>query len=91
MLAGADKPALLFEHNPITLAECQADLAVFQRLLAGYTLFYVDDFQGQKRPFGSPIAALAQLGWVCNVFAVPRTAGSSERWQAAVRRALSRL
>jgi FkbM family methyltransferase len=91
LLAGAHKPALLFEHNPITLAECQADLAAFQQLLAGYTLFYVDDYEGQKRPFSSPVAALAELGWVCNVFAVPLTAGSSERWQAAVRRALSRL
>jgi FkbM family methyltransferase len=91
LLDRPDRPALLFEHNPITLAECGADIQAFQELLSGYTLHYVDDYEGRDRPFGSLVARLGELDWVCNVFAVPRLAGASERWRAALQLARTRI
>ena len=54
LLAQADRPAILFEYNPDTLTECGAAVDAFHELLEGYALYYIDDFEGRKKPFGSP-------------------------------------
>ena len=89
LLSGAEPPAVLFEHNPITLAECGVDARALHRLLAGYTLYYVDDYEGRQIPFGTPITDIGQLQWVCDVFAVPP--GASALWKSAFARAQERL
>jgi FkbM family methyltransferase len=87
LLARPDRPAVLFEYNPDTLTECGAAADAFHELLAGYALHYVDDFEGQKMPFGSPIARVDEARRVCNVFAVPRVEGWSARWASALEHA----
>jgi FkbM family methyltransferase len=91
MLKGADRPALLFEYNPVTLAECGATVAAFEQLLAGYTLHYVDDLDGQLVPFGNPVARLSDIDWQCNLFAVPAVAGTLDRWGRALSQATSQI
>ncbi|MEA2934773.1 MAG: hypothetical protein QOD74_1419 [Variibacter sp.] len=87
LLSRPEPPALLLEHNPTTLAEFGADAGEVQQLLAGFSLFYVDDIEGQRRPFGSAIASLSEIEWICNVFAVPKSPQSRSRWEGALKRA----
>jgi FkbM family methyltransferase len=91
LLSRADRPALLFELNPVTLAECGVPLASFRELLAGYTLHYVDDMEGQKRPFGSPVERVEDVPSGCNLFAVPRTDAAAARWNVALARSERKL
>jgi FkbM family methyltransferase len=91
ILGRADRPAVLFEYNPVTLAECGADIEEFAELLAGYTLHYVDDLDGQLIPFGKPVAHLTDIDWQCNLFAVPAIPGAIERWEQALVRASRRI
>lgn len=71
LLSRPDRPAILFEFNPITLTECGASVHALLNLLPGYALQYVDDLRGQKVPFGSPIQDAKKIDWICNLFAVP--------------------
>jgi FkbM family methyltransferase len=87
VLRGADRAAILFEYNPVTLAECGARIEEFAELLAGYTLHYVDDLDGQLLPFASPVTRLEDIDWQCNLFAVPATPGALERWRRALAQA----
>jgi FkbM family methyltransferase len=91
LLAADDRPAIIFEHNPATLAECGATSAALAELLAGYAFFYVDDFDGQKRPFGSAIESLGSVDWACNIFAAPERQATEERWRSVLKRARTRL
>lgn len=91
LLSRRDRPALILEHNPVTLSECGVAAHSFHELLSGYTLYYVDDLEGQKMPLGSPLASLAQIHWICNLFAVPLVEGSSARWASALKYALRQL
>jgi FkbM family methyltransferase len=91
LLSRPDLPALLFEFNPITLAETQTSTLAFDELLASYSFFYVDDFEGQRWPLFTPIEHLSELGWVCNVFALPNTNSNRDRFDLAAASALSRL
>jgi FkbM family methyltransferase len=91
LLSRSDRPAIIFEFNPITLLECGENQLCFDELLSGYILNYVDDFQGQKLPFGSTIAHLNEIRWICNLFAVPRIEGWSDRWASAVQYARREL
>jgi FkbM family methyltransferase len=84
LLARADRPALLFEYNPDTLNECGAAIDAFHELLAGYALYYVDDFEGRKMPFGCRIARVEDAKYACNLFAVPLVADAPARWAAAL-------
>jgi FkbM family methyltransferase len=91
LLARADRPAILFEYNPDTLMECGAAVDAFHELLAGYTLYYIDDFEGRKKPFGSRIARVEDAQYACNLFAVPLVEGASARWTAALEHARRQL
>jgi FkbM family methyltransferase len=72
LLNGASRPALMFEYNPNTLRQTGAEIAEFDRLQAGYTFFYIDDFEQPHRiAFAAEIRELAAIDWACNIFAVP--------------------
>jgi FkbM family methyltransferase len=91
LLARVEPPAVMFEYNPMTLAERGASTREFATLLAGYELFYVDDLEGQRLRFGAPVPEVDDIDWICNVFAVPRAAVASGRWAAALARASGRV
>ncbi|HEX2216801.1 MAG TPA: FkbM family methyltransferase [Xanthobacteraceae bacterium] len=91
LLSRHDRPALIFEYNPITLAECGATVESLRELLSGYAFYYVDDLDGQKLPFGSAVADIRQLRWICNLFALPLSQASSGRWGSALKQATSEL
>ena len=79
LLSRPDRPAILFEQNPITLRESGVSVRALRDLLPGYRLHYVDDLRGQKIPFGEPIQDADEIDWICNLFAVPLTESSSRR------------
>lgn len=87
ILSQPHRPALLFEYNPLTLSETRSSPSSFQKLLAGYTIYYVDDFEGQRVPFGSSAGRVEDIDWVCNLFAVPASESSSAHWQSTLRNA----
>jgi FkbM family methyltransferase len=86
-----NRPGILFEFNPQTLVAAGQDSGSFAELLSGYVLHYVDDFEGQRRPFADRVHSTAELHWVCNLFAVPSHASGLTHWQSAVARASRRL
>src|SRR5262249_39650931 len=43
LLSGPERPALLLEYNPVTLAECGAAAVDLWEQLDGYRVYYVDD------------------------------------------------
>ena len=90
LLAGSNRPAILFEYNPVTLSECGAAAQAFRVLLPNYKFHYVDDFEGQKLEFGSPIDDVKEIQWVCNIFAVP-IEDAPLRWNSVLKHALARL
>jgi hypothetical protein len=74
-LVARNRPAVLFEHNPER--GCTETAALLRDgPLYGYCLFYVDDLRGQLRPFGSAVANIGELSWICNLFAVPMESGA---------------
>ena len=83
LLASSEPPAILFEFNPITLAECGEDVDTLAANLTGHILYYVDDLRAQMLPFGEMVENLRKISWICNLFAVPR-ADAAVRWWAAV-------
>jgi FkbM family methyltransferase len=91
MLSRLDRPALVFEYYPEALQQCDVEPESFYELLSGYTLYYVDDFEGQKMPFGRPIDRLEEIQWGCNLFAVPLVEGCSARWASALKSAHHRI
>ncbi len=91
LLSGPDRPAVIFEYNPLTLAEIGATAHSFHELLVGYELYYVDDFEGQKIPLGSQITRVEEVQWVCNLFAVPIAEAASAQWNAALKQTMRRL
>jgi FkbM family methyltransferase len=91
LLAGSERPAILLEFNPITLAECGEDVDTFTACLTGYILYYVDDLRGQVIPFGEMVDELRKINWICNLFAVPKADPAVRRWAAVSRRVRERL
>ena len=89
LLSRSDRPAILIEYNPLTLSECGVNGRSLSELLAGYSLFYVDDLEGQVMPLGSPVSRIDEITWICNLFAVPED--SADRWASALKRAEHRL
>jgi FkbM family methyltransferase len=85
LLSRADRPAVLFEYNPIALSECGASVHALLHLLAGYQLHYVDDLRGQEIPFGSPVQDVEKIDWICNLFAVPRSKHSARKWASVLK------
>lgn len=84
LITGDAAPALMIECNPTTLAEFGSSQADLERLLSDYSFYYVDDIEGQRRPFGDPVRSLGELDWICNVFAVPHGEAANARWRAAL-------
>jgi FkbM family methyltransferase len=91
MLSRLDRPALAFEYYPDTLRQCGAEPAAFHDLLAGYAIYYVDDFEGQRMPLGRHIDRLEEIEWGCNLFAVPAVEGCAARWASALQSAQHRI
>jgi len=87
MLSRPDRPAILFECNSATPGECGESVAGLIELLCGYgyALYYVNDYCGQKIPFGNPIEKPDTIGWVCNLFAVPVTEAATRRWATVLK------
>ena len=83
LLSRPDRPAVMFECNPVALMESGSSVRALLDLLAGYAVHYVDDLGGQKIPFGDPVEA-EKIGWTCNLFAVPLTPASADRWAAVL-------
>jgi FkbM family methyltransferase len=84
LLSREDRPSILFEHNPVTLAERGVTPNCLSGLLSGYRFHYVDDLQDQMLPFGSRIVDLGKVQWICNIFAVPKGERNASRWQSAI-------
>lgn len=91
VLSSESPPAIAFELNPTTLSELGSSVDELVALLRRYQLYYVSDFENQRLDFGAPISDGAKLDWVCNLFAVPKTAGSDQRWVETLERARSHL
>lgn len=89
LLSRSDRPAILIEYNPLTLSECGVNGRSLSELLAGYSLYYVDDLEGQIMPFGKPVSRINEITWICNLFAVPEN--SLGRWASALERSERRL
>jgi FkbM family methyltransferase len=87
LLSRSDRPAILFEHNPTSLAQRGADLGSLYALLSAYVVYYIDDLRGQLLPFGSPVESFDRIDWICNMFAAPRGEAPAARWSEALRRA----
>jgi FkbM family methyltransferase len=85
LLSRPDRPAVIFECNPVALTESGSSVGALLDLLAGYAVHYVDDLGGQKIPFGDPVDA-EKIGWTCNLFAVPLTRAAAERWASVLKR-----
>jgi FkbM family methyltransferase len=85
------RPAILFEHNPITLAERGTSVRELIGELTGYALYYVDDLRGQMFPFGHPIREAERIDWICNLFAVPLTETGASRWARVLNEAAARI
>jgi FkbM family methyltransferase len=84
VLLGEVRPSILFEHNPVALSKRGATPSCLSELLSGYEFYYVDDLQDQMLPFGSRIADLSRVQWICNLFAVPRGNSNAAKLRSAV-------
>jgi FkbM family methyltransferase len=74
ILAAENPPALCLEWNPLTMNELKNSPADVAQLLRGYSFIYIDDFEGQRLPFGQVVQSTAELDWVCNLLCVPESA-----------------
>ena len=90
LLSRPDRPAVLFEYNPVALMDSGASAQALLDLLAGYAVHYVDDLGGQKIPFGAPVDA-GEIDWTCNLFAVPLTPSAANRWASVLERSGRRV
>ncbi|MBD0370037.1 MAG: FkbM family methyltransferase [Pyrinomonadaceae bacterium] len=84
LLSCAERPAILFELNPMTLNETGGRIGELNEMLGGYRFFYVNDFEGQRMRFGEPVAELESIQWVSNIFAVPQRPEAERLWSQAV-------
>jgi hypothetical protein len=91
LLASSEPPAILFEFNPITLAECDENIDTLAARLTGYILYYVDYLRGQMLPFGEMVENLRMITWICNLFAVPRADAAVRCWTAVSGQVRQRL
>ena len=87
VLSSDKSPAICFEWNPLTLSEVNSSAAEITQSLPNYRLYYIDDFEGQRRTFGEEISNLTEISWVCNVFAVVDSE-TPESWSDARTRAM---
>ena len=59
-------------------------LTELAELLGSRTCYYIDDFQGQRIPFGEEIENLTEIDWVCNIFAISSTNSADTKWISAL-------
>jgi FkbM family methyltransferase len=84
LLDGPDAPAICLEWNPVTMKERGSSLTELAELLDARACYYVDDFEGQRMPFGQKIENLTEVDWVCNIFAISVTQSSNTKWVTAL-------
>jgi hypothetical protein len=84
LLNGPTPPGILLEWNPMAMSEVRTSPQDLLSSTSGFDFYYVDDFEGQRRPFGDKVPDLAKIDWVCNIFAIP---ASSARWSSTIARA----
>jgi len=82
LLTKPEPPAICFEWNPLTTSEVNSSVAEIARILENYRFHYIDDFEGQRKPFGEEVTNLDELTWACNLFAVPENAVAN--WELAL-------
>ena len=70
--------------NPVTMKERGNSLTELAELLGSRTCYYIDDFQGQRIPFGEEIENLTEIDWVCNIFAISSTNSADTKWISAL-------
>jgi len=80
LLSSCQPPAVCFEWNPITMKEVGAPPSTVVQELCNYRTFYIDDFEGQKMPFGEEVRDLSKIGWISNIFAVPYNSNALNHW-----------
>jgi FkbM family methyltransferase len=85
LLSQPERPPILLECNAATLAQRGESVAALIALLSGYALYYVNDYGGQKIPFGAAIDNAGRIDWVCNLFAVPQTEAAARRWVSVLK------
>jgi FkbM family methyltransferase len=90
LLSNCEPPAICFEWNPLAASEVKSSLSEISQMLTGYRFFYVDDFGGQRKPFGEELLKLDALTWTCNIFAVPAQEALDELRRAAIAKAATR-
>lgn len=84
LLQGAAPPAVCFEWNPLTMSEVGESPDEIIEMLMSHALYYVDDFEGQRFPFGTPVTSPREVDWVCNLFAVPKNEEADTRWRTTL-------
>ena len=84
LLDSPDAPAMCLEWNPLTMKERGNSLTELVELLGSKTCYYIDDFEGQRMPFGEKIENLTKVDWVCNIFAISVTQSSNSKWVTAL-------
>jgi len=86
LIASDEPPAVCFEWNPLTMSEAKTSSDDLLRALAHYRFYYINDFEGQKRPFGQFLPSLVGIDWVCNVFALHAREANEAQWTATIGR-----
>ena len=86
LLSSFNPPAIFFEWNPLTLREIGIKPEEIIALLRDWNLYYVDDFEGQRKPLGELVSNAAGIDWTCNFFAVPPTEQAASRWAATCKK-----
>lgn len=90
-LSSARPPALCIEYNPLTLSECGVSPEQVMKRLAGYRLFFLDDFGHDRNVFGAEIPDVAALTVVSNLLCVPNQSPALQRWEAVLHTVARRL
>ncbi len=78
LLRSPQPPVICFELNPNALRQVGSSVGHVSLELSDYHLYYVDDFSGQRVPYGTPIFDLSGMDWVCNLFAAPCSVSQPE-------------
>jgi FkbM family methyltransferase len=84
LLSRPDRPAILFEYNPVTLTECGAQCTACSTCCRA-TRFTMSTTLLDKIPFGGRVQHVEEIDWICNLFAVPLTEYSASRWASILK------
>jgi FkbM family methyltransferase len=84
LLGGNEPPAVCLEWNPLTLSEVNSSPSELTQSLSNYRFYYIDDFEGQRKPFGEELSNLVEITWTCNLFAVISTDECLRKWESTL-------